>query len=243
LRPGILIIEDDRDMARLLREGLEQENYAVTIADNGWNGLHLAQAGNFHVILLDIMLPSLDGFSLARQLRSGGNATPILMLTAKDSVTDIVTGLEAGAEDYLTKPFSFLELLARLRSLLRRGQPEARAWRVADLTMDDASHEVYRGARLISLTRTEYLLLRLLLSNAGHVVSRDEIVRHVWGAPGTIESNGVDVHIKSLRSKIDQQSKKLIETVRGFGYRLRTDVSEHDVNPPDGNTKMDGNTK
>jgi two-component system copper resistance phosphate regulon response regulator CusR len=225
LKAGILIIEDDRDMASVLRQGLEQENYAVTVADNGWSGLHLAQAGGFEAILLDVMLPSLDGFSLASQLRAAGNSTPILMLTAKDSVTDIVTGLEAGAEDYLTKPFSFLELLARLRSLLRRGQPEVRSWRVADLTMDDFSHEVYRAGRPISLTRTEYLLLRLLLRNGGHVVSRDEIVRSIWGAPGTIESNGIDVHIKSLRAKVDQHGEKLIETVRGFGYRLRANES------------------
>jgi DNA-binding response OmpR family regulator len=237
VKPGILIVEDDRGMARVLRDGLEQENYAVTVADNGWNGLHLAQAGNFQAILLDLMLPSLDGLSLARQLRASGISTPILMLTAKDGVADIVSGFEAGAEDYLTKPFSFLELLARLRSLLRRGQPEARSWRVADLTMDDASHEVYRGARLILLTRTEYLLLRLLLINAGHVVSRDEIVHRIWGAPGTIESNGVDVHIKSLRSKVDQQGNKLIETVRGFGYRLRADVSEQEINALEVNAK------
>jgi two-component system copper resistance phosphate regulon response regulator CusR len=222
LKPEILIVEDDRDMARVLRQGLEQENYAVTVADNGWNGLHLAQAGGFQAILLDVMLPSLDGYSLARQLRAGGNSTPILMLTAKDSVTDIVSGFDAGAEDYLTKPFSFLELLARLRSLLRRGQPEVRSWRVADLSLDDASHEVIRAGRSVSLTRTEFLLLRLLIRNAGHVVSRDEIVRNIWGAPNTIESNGVDVHIKSLRAKVDQNGEKLIETVRGFGYRLRS---------------------
>jgi two-component system copper resistance phosphate regulon response regulator CusR len=222
LKPEILIVEDDREMARVLQQGLEQENYAVTVADNGWNGLHLAQAGGFQAILLDVMLPSLDGYSLARQLRAGGNSTPILMLTAKDSVTDIVTGFDAGAEDYLTKPFSFLELLARLRSLLRRGQPEVRSWRVADLSLDDASHEVIRAGRSVSLTRTEFLLLRLLIRNAGHVVSRDEIVRNIWGAPNTIESNGVDVHIKSLRAKVDQHGEKLIETVRGFGYRLRS---------------------
>lgn len=225
MKPSILIIEDDRAMAKVLQQGLEQENYEVTVTDNGWNGLLLGQAGAFQAILLDVMLPSLDGYSLVRQLRAGGNSTPILMLTAKDSVTDIVTGFEAGAEDYLTKPFSFLELLARLRSLLRRGQPVARSWRVADLTMDDVSHEVYRGGRLISLTRTEYLLLKVLLSNAGHVVSRDEIVRSIWGAPNTIESNGVDVHIRSLRAKADQHGEKLIETVRGFGYQLRADVT------------------
>ena len=155
MKTGILIIEDDGDMAGVLRQGLEQENYAVTLAENGWKGLHLAQAGNFRAILLDVMLPSLDGYSLARQLRAGGNTTPILMLTARDSVNDILTGFDAGAEDYLTKPFSFLELLARLRSLLRRGQPETALWRVADLSMDDASHQVHRGGQLISLTRTE----------------------------------------------------------------------------------------
>lgn len=225
-RPEILIVEDDREMARVLRQGLEQENYSVTIAENGWKGLHLAQAGSFQAILLDIMLPSLDGLSLARQLRAGGNSTPILMLTARDSIDDLVNGFDAGAEDYLTKPFSFLELLARLRSLLRRGQPETRSWRVADLTMDDASHRVCRASEPIALTPTEYLLLRVLLNNAGHVVSRDAIISGVWGAPNTIERNSVDVHIKSLRAKVDQNyPDKLIETVRGFGYRLRTGVT------------------
>jgi two-component system, OmpR family, copper resistance phosphate regulon response regulator CusR len=224
LNPSVLIIEDDLEMANVLQQGLEQENYSVTLADNGWKGLHLAQSEPFRAIILDIMLPSLDGYSLTRQLRAGGNVTPILMLTARDSVTDLVTGFEAGAEDYLTKPFSFLELLARLRCLLRKGQPEPRSWHVSDLRMDDVSHRVSRGDQLISLTKTEYLLLRVLLQNAGYVVSRDEIVRSVWGAPNAIEHNGVDVHIRLLRAKIDQPYReKLIETVRGFGYRIRPD--------------------
>src|SRR5271166_1716879 len=145
-------------MARVLQQGLEQEDYVVTLADNGWKGLHLAQAEPFHAILLDVMLPSLDGLSLARQLRAGGNTTPILMLTAKDNVSDVVNGFEAGAQDYLTKPFSFLELLARLRSLVRRGQPEPNSWSVSGLTMDDAARLVTRDGLTVSLTKTEYLL-------------------------------------------------------------------------------------
>jgi DNA-binding response OmpR family regulator len=223
---SILVIEDDLAMAQVLQQGLEQENYSVTVADNGWKGLHLAQSEPFQAILLDIMLPSLDGYSLARQLRAAGNVTPILMLTARSSVSDLVTGFEAGAEDYLTKPFSFLELLARLRSLLRRGQPETRSWQVSGLSMDDASHQVGRGGQLISLTKTEYLLLRVLLRNAGHVVSRNEIVRSLWGAPNAIEHNSVDVHIRMLRAKVDRHHReKLIETVRGFGYRIRVNES------------------
>jgi DNA-binding response OmpR family regulator len=221
VNPNILVIEDDLDMAQVLQQGLEQENYRVTLAHNGWSGLELAQRGQFEAILLDVMLPGLDGCDLARQLRSGGIMTPILMVTARDSVGDIVTGLDAGAEDYLTKPFSFLELLARLRSLMRRGQPQPRELRVADLTMDTASHEVSRNGELISLTRTEYLLLENLMKNAGHVVSRDEIVKTVWGAKTAIEQNSIDVYVRALRAKVDVgYPDKLIHTVRGFGYKL-----------------------
>ena len=223
MNPTILVIEDDLNMAQVLREGLEQEAYSVTLAHNGWKGLDLAQRGRFAAILLDVSLPSLDGFSLARQLRSGGITTPILMVTARDSVADLVTGFEAGAEDYLTKPFSFLELLARLRSLLRRGKPQPRELRTGDLAMDTASHLVSRAGQTISLTKTEYLLLEALLKSAGHVVSRDEIVRAVWGEGTAIERNSIDVYVKALRAKIDLNfPDKLIHTVRGFGYRLST---------------------
>jgi DNA-binding response OmpR family regulator len=221
MKVAILVIEDDLDMAQVLQQGLEQENYSVTLAHNGWNGLELAQRGTFAAILLDVMLPALDGCALARQLRSGGIMTPILMVTARDSVSDIVTGLDAGAEDYLTKPFSFLELLARLRSLARRGQPQPRELRVADLAMDTASHDVSRNGQAISLTKTEYLLLESLMKNAGHVVSRDEIVRTVWGTRTAIEQNSIDVYVKALRAKVDSaHSEKLIHTIRGFGYKL-----------------------
>src|ERR1017187_2482351 len=207
---NILVIEDDLDMAHVLQQGLEHEDYSVTLSHNGWKGLELAQRGQFEAILLDVMLPALDGYELARQLRSGGNMTPILMVTACDSVADIVVGLDAGGEDYLTKPFSFLELLARLRSLLRRGSPQPRELRVAGLTMDTASHEVSRDGQPISLTRTEYLLLESLMKNAGHVVSRDEIGKTVWGEGTSIEQNSIDVYVKALRAKVDVDRKSVV---------------------------------
>jgi DNA-binding response OmpR family regulator len=217
----ILVIEDDLDMASVLQQGLEQEDYSVTLAHNGWKGLELAQRGQFEAILLDVMLPSLDGYQLARQLRSSGSRTPILMVTARDSVADVVTGFDAGAEDYLKKPFSFLELLARLRSLIRRGSPQPFESRVGDLVMDFASHEVSRNGQPVALTKTEYLLLETLMKNAGHVVSRDEIVKTVWGDGTSIEQNSIDVYVRALRAKVDQNyPDKMIHTVRGFGYKL-----------------------
>ena len=217
----ILIVEDDLNMARVLSEGLAQESYAVTLASNGPKGLEQAQTGRFDGIVLDVLLPGLDGRSLARTLREKGIATPILMLTALDTVSDIVAGLDAGAEDYLTKPFSFLELLARLRSLVRRAKPTPACMRVADLIMDTAAHSVTRSGEPINLTKTEYLLLEVLMRNAGHVVARSEIAQAVWGSGSTIEQNSIDVYIKALRAKIDRPfAQKLIETMRGFGYKL-----------------------
>jgi DNA-binding response OmpR family regulator len=221
LNESILIVEDDIEMAEVLCEGLQQERYNVFLAHNGGKALEMASAKSFAAIVLDVMLPGLDGYTLARQLRATGNATPILMLTALDSTSDIVTGLDAGAEDYLTKPFSFLELLARLRALTRRGYPQPVMLRVADLVMDTAAHTVARGGQPIALTKTEYMLLKVLLQNAGHVVSREEIVKAVWDSRTAVEQNSIDFFVKNLRAKIDQDfPEKLIHTFRGFGYKL-----------------------
>lgn len=219
---NVLVIEDDLAMARVLRQGLEQVQYSVTLAHNGWKGLELAQRGESDVIILDVMLPALDGLSLARQLRAGGNATPILMLTARDDVSDIVQGLDAGAEDYLTKPFSFAELLARLRSLCRRGaKAEAGVYQVSDLILDAGQLAASRCGIPLPLSRFEILLLEKLMRNAGRVVSRDEIAEAVWGSRSDVEQNNIDVLVKTLRSHVDDaHAEKLIHTVRGSGYRL-----------------------
>ena len=218
----ILVIEDDVAMSQVLQQGLEQDSYSVTLAHNGWKGLELAQKGDCDAIVLDVMLPSLDGLELARQLRAGGNLTPILMLTARDDISDIVEGLDAGAEDYLTKPFSFLELLARLRSLIRRrGKSAPLFLQVSDLALDTAARTVSRGGVALPLTRSEFLLLETLMRNAGQVVSRDEIAEAVWGSRADMEQNNIDVLIKSLRGRVDDPNpEKLIHTVRGVGYRL-----------------------
>lgn len=209
-------------MADLLRRGLEDQHYVVTVASTGVEGLELAKKGAFSAIILDIMLPLLDGFSVASLLRNQGIHTPILMLTAKDSVDNIISGLDAGAEDYMTKPFSFLELLARLRALARRGaKPPPSEFQVADLTLNVATREVFRAGVNASLTKTEYLLLEVLMQNPGHVVLRQEIIKAVWGASDAIEPASLDVFVKALRSKIDRNpAKKLIYTVRGFGYKI-----------------------
>lgn len=217
---SILVIEDDLAMARILQQGLEQDNYAVTLAHNGWKGLELAQRGDCDVIVLDVMLPSLDGLSLARQLRTCGDLTPILMLTARDDISDILQGFDAGAEDYLTKPFSFQELLARLRVLIR-GKKSAAPLQVADLELDTASHTVSRSGVMHSLTPLEFLLLETLMRCAGQVVSRDEIGAAVWGSSTGVEQNRIDVLIRTLRGHIDDPyPEKLIHTVRGIGYKL-----------------------
>jgi DNA-binding response OmpR family regulator len=221
LNENILIVEDDLEMAQVLQQGLEQETYSVLVAHDGSKGLVMARTGLFGAIIVDVMLPLLDGYSLVRQLRASGNATPILMLTALDGTSDIVTGLDAGAEDYLSKPFAFVELLARLRALIRRGKPQSVCLRVSDLAMDTSAHTVSRGGQAISLTRTEFLLLQVLMVNAPHLVSRGEIVKAVWDSRTAVEQNSIDAYVKALRAKVDEGfPEKLIQTVRGFGYKL-----------------------
>jgi two-component system response regulator MprA len=219
----VLIIEDERGMAELLKKGLEEENHRVALAFDGLEGLELARTYEFDAIVLDLMLPRVDGFEVARRLRHAGNQTPILMLTARDAVPDIVKGLDRGADDYLTKPFSFEVLLARLRSVARRGSaPRPTCLRVADLTLDPAARQALRGQRQIRLSPTEYRLLELLMRRAGRVVTRTAIVEAVWGLENDIEENTLDAFVRLLRGKVDKGfSPKLIQTVRGVGYCLR----------------------
>ncbi len=213
-------------MADLLSSGLSEEGHNVTIAREGREGLSVAEAYPFDLIILDVMLPGLDGFSVARRLREQRNQTPILMLTARDAAQDIVKGLDFGADDYLTKPFSFDVLLARVRAVARRGPiPQPVFMQFADLTMDLSAREVRRGNRLIALTRTEFAILELLLRNAGRVVSRDNLIESVWGPDSEIESNTLDVFVRLLRAKVEAPGEpKLIQTVRGVGYSLRTEA-------------------
>jgi DNA-binding response OmpR family regulator len=218
----ILIVEDEKKMAAVLKKGLEAENHRVTLAFDGRTGLELGPT-DFDVIVLDLMLPLIDGFEVARRLRKNGNQTPILMLTARDAVPDIVKGLDLGADDYLTKPFSFEVFLARLRSVARRGStPRPTVLQVDDLVLNPASHVVARGEREIHLSPTEFRLLELLMRRSGRVVPRDAIVEAVWDFDHEVEENTLDTFIRLLRSKIDREhDRKLIQTVRGIGYTIR----------------------
>lgn len=219
----ILAVEDEERMAGLLERGLAEEGYQVYVARDGEQGLSLAQGSKFDAIILDIALPRLNGLSLARRLRDAGNQTPILMLTARDAVSDVIKGLDNGADDYLTKPFSFDILLARLRAVSRRGPiPQRVLLEFADLSMDTASRRVTRHGQAVNLTPKEHSLLELLLRNAGRVVSRETILESVWGFDSEVEENTIEAFVRLLRSKIDAGSEpKLIHTVRGIGYCLR----------------------
>ncbi|MGH9459909.1 MAG: response regulator transcription factor [Vicinamibacteria bacterium] len=219
----ILIVEDDERMAALLKRGLEREGHVATAAADGAEGLDFALARPYDVVILDVMLPVLNGFEVARRLRQRGCRTPILMLTAKDASPDIVHGLDTGADDYLTKPFSFDELLARLRAVARRGPiPRPVVLEVGNLRLDPASHEVSRGDRTLQLTPKEFRLLELLMRRAGKVQSRDAIIEAVWGYDADVELNTVDVFLSTLRRKVDaDEDTPLIHTVRGIGYCLK----------------------
>ena len=224
----LLLVEDEARMAALLKKGLAEEGYAVAVAGDGRTGLAMAESNEFDLILLDIMLPGLDGFTIARRLRDGGIHTPILMLTARDAAPDVVRGLDLGADDYLTKPFSFEVLLARIRALLRRG-PSAQDVQLTagPLRLDPAAHQVFREGVQIDLTRTEFLLLEFLMRRTGQVVRRATLIEGVWGYDRDVESNTLDAFIRLLRSKLEGDSgARLIHTVRGIGYVLRAGGEE-----------------
>lgn len=219
----LLVAEDDPRMARLLEQGLTEEGHRVTVARDGESALGFALAHTFDAIVLDVMLPRVDGLTVARRLRAALNQTPILMLTARDSERDLVTALDLGADDYLTKPFSFDVLLARLRAVSRRG-PIAKPVKLvfADLSLDADTRQVTRASRSISLTPREFALLELLLRNAGRVVSRDTIFNSIWGFESDVNENTVEAFVRLLRQKIDPPGEsKLIHTARGIGYVLR----------------------
>ena len=222
---NLLIVEDEKRMVELLRKGLEEEGHTVVCAVDGLEGWDLCRSYSFDMIILDIMMPKLDGYELAKRLRADKIPTPILMLTAKDSVQDIVRGLDLGADDYLTKPFSFNELLARLRAVKRRALiPQSTTLQVDDLMLDPATREVSRGGVRLALTRTEYGLLERLMNRAGKVVPRRPLIESVWGFDREIEDNTLDVFVRLLRSKVDGNGrKKLIHTMRGVGYVIRTE--------------------
>ncbi|MHB8577066.1 MAG: response regulator transcription factor [Dehalococcoidia bacterium] len=220
----VLLIEDDRRLVRALRRVLEEERYVVDEAFDGADGEELARTGEYDAIVLDGMLPGRDGLAVCRNLRRARNATPILMLTARDTVENRVEGLDAGADDYLVKPFASIELLARLRSIGRRRTdelPDARL-EADDLVMDLMRHEVQRGGRTIELTAREFALLEYFLRHPGQALTRTQILAAVWRYDTEVVSNVVDIYVHYLRDKIDQRSaKKLLHTIRGVGYALR----------------------
>ena len=222
----ILVVEDERKVAGFIRQGLAEEGYAVEVASDGATALDLLVDGPPpDLVVLDLMLPRLDGFSLLKAARSRAVPTPVLVVTARDGVADKVRGLDLGADDYLTKPFSFDEFLARVRALLRRGaERRAPVLRAADLTLDPATREVSRAGRRIALTAREYALLEYFLRSRGRVLTRPVLAEHVWGLDFDPESNIIDVYVGYLRRKIDTAGeRRLLHTVRGAGYALRAD--------------------
>jgi two-component system, OmpR family, copper resistance phosphate regulon response regulator CusR len=224
----ILVVEDDRKVASFIRKGLEEEGHAVEVAGDGAEAIErVADGSPWDLVVLDVMLPKRDGFSVLKTLREDGLTAPVLMLTARDAVGDRVTGLDLGADDYLTKPFAFEEFLARVRALLRRGATATPSpvLRLADLSLDPATREVRRGSRRIELTAREYTLLEYFLRSPGRILSRPLLAQHVWGLDFDSESNVVDVYVGYLRRRIEASGeKKLLHTVRGVGYVLKDEA-------------------
>jgi two-component system, OmpR family, response regulator len=221
----VLIVEDELRMASLIHRGLAKEGLAADVAAKGEDALWMAQAHSYDVIVLDVMLPGLSGFETCRRLRSSGVWAPVLMLTARDSVEDRVSGLDSGADDYLVKPFAFAELLARLRALGRRGEIERPAvLEAGDLRLDPATHQIWRGKSEIPLSSKEFALLEIFMRKRGEVLTRLHLLEHAWDFAYENRSNVVDVYVRRLRRKIDEPfGKRSLETIRGAGYRLRAD--------------------
>ncbi|MBI5020038.1 MAG: heavy metal response regulator transcription factor [Ignavibacteriales bacterium] len=219
----ILIIEDEKKVAKFIQQGLEEEHYTVDVTHDGESGSKLAQNGNYDLLVLDILLPKKDGITILKEIRAKKNMTPVIMLTAKTSIEDRVEGLDSGADDYLTKPFAFAELLARVRSLLRRGSAEKTTIiHVADLQLDIIAHKAKRGEKIIELTGKEYALLEYFMRNVDRVLTRTIISEHIWNYNFDTGTNVIDVYINHLRSKVDDGfEKKLIHTVRGVGYVMK----------------------
>jgi len=220
----ILLVEDEPRMANVIAKGLREQSYAVDVAHDGAAGLYQTSINDYDVIVLDVLLPERDGYEVCRELRQRGDSTPVLMLTARAAIDDRITGFDAGADDYLTKPFSFRELLARIRALLRRDvQLRPDVFEIADLVVDSASHRVSRGNHDVQLTAKEYALLEYLARRAGQLVSRAEIAAHVWDDTFDPFSNAIEVYMNRLRKKIDDNhSIKLLHTRRGEGYLLQS---------------------
>jgi two-component system copper resistance phosphate regulon response regulator CusR len=219
----ILVVEDEHRIAQAIKEGLEQESYAVDVAYDGEDGYNTAANDEYDLILLDVMMPAMDGYEVCKKLRAAGNHTPILMLTAKDQSKDIVLGLDTGADDYLAKPFAFEVLLARVRALLRRPHDSVGdVLNAGDLSLNTTTHTVKRGETSIRLSNKEYAILEYLLRNQDRVLSKNNIMTHVWDFDADILPNNVEVFIAYLRAKIDKPfGSNIIQTVRGFGYKIQ----------------------